>query len=312
MSNKQIKRTIYFYELKYNFLEENGNNKKTTLNLFEYLKSLTLIKDVARYQYFSEKRVFVQLIEENEYLGIIKCKIRAVRKDIFPELMDTLTDDVREIDAKDEEGVVETTHFIVDYSKSNIMIAIEFNQFGAKIQDLVNYLTTIGREGKILKEISAIKLSENNEKSVKERVGYLSELIVKVHKNNVSAVNSIDTNILSGISLANDQFVSEYLTVIQKFDIKDTNERGKIYEFLNSLLVKVVGKKELLTLFEVFKIRAQDLDNDSKVNAFDLLLDFVRKEIYVKKKENYKSIESNDMFSRMELLIKEVNKYEKD
>ena len=54
--------------------------------------------------------------------------------------MNTLTDEARWTETKVEGGIVETSHFLIYFSKKKKKLAIEFNQFRAKVADFINYI----------------------------------------------------------------------------------------------------------------------------------------------------------------------------
>ena len=133
----KVKRVINYYQLDFRFID-----KYTFQDLFNTITVLGKTRAKIRYQRFGDKFVFIQGIQnENKFL---KAKMRCVRKDLLPELMNTNTDETKGIDAKEEEGLVETTHFIIDYRRDKIILGIEYNHYGSKITDLVNYIQRIG------------------------------------------------------------------------------------------------------------------------------------------------------------------------
>lgn len=151
---ERIKRTIHYYDLEFQFLDDfHSEDGDQFREIFKIIVSLAKTRANIRYQIFGEKSIFIQDIKFEPDSKIITGKLRCVRKDILPELMNTKTDEARGIDAKDEEGLVETTHFLIDYSKKRKKLAIEFNQFGAKIVDFINYIQNIGINKNAIKSV---------------------------------------------------------------------------------------------------------------------------------------------------------------
>ena len=115
---EKVKRTIYFHTLDFEFTEQFKEKYDDPFQeIFRIIIKLANTKAFIRYQEFGEKSIFIQEVKFEPANNVITGKLRCVRKDILPELMNTTTDEARGIEAKEEEGLVETTHFVIDYSK---------------------------------------------------------------------------------------------------------------------------------------------------------------------------------------------------
>jgi len=72
--------------------------------------------------------------------------------------MNIQTDETRGIEAQEEEGLVETTHFIIDYSGEQKKLAIEYNMFGARMGDFVKYIQNIGINKQALSNVGFLPI----------------------------------------------------------------------------------------------------------------------------------------------------------
>src|SRR5690606_3869806 len=137
----KIDRIIYYYDLDFVFQDEILDGVKDPVeNLINTIRDIVKSKAKIRYQHFGEKYIYVHDLLYRQTHHLYTGKIRCVRQDLLPEIMNTKTDVIKGIEAAEEEGIVETTHFILKANKINesyrVLLALEFNQFGAKVQDM--------------------------------------------------------------------------------------------------------------------------------------------------------------------------------
>jgi hypothetical protein len=293
-TNKIIKvdRTVNFYELNFDFLGTNSFS-----DFFEIITKLAKSRAKIRYQRFGDKFVFIQGIQnENQFLV---AKMRCVRKDLLPELMNTNTDETKGIEAKEEEGVVETTHFIIDYRKQKTILALEYNHQGSKITDLVHYIQRIGVHKNLLKKVGFNLIVKDDLQKLTEKLNRFSEFTVKVHKDNVPKIKKMDKRIWGALKAAQDNFDSDFATLILKYNYKQRSETPFITEsFVN--LVKHLGKNNKdKYLFNTLSLKAEDAERNNLLGNFDLLLEKVHSKIKVERKPKYKTLISEDMFEKM-------------
>jgi len=293
----KVRRVVNYYQLDFRFIE--GYNFQ---DLFNTITTLAKTRAKIRYQRFGDKFVFIQGIEnEGKFL---KAKMRCIRKDLLPELMNTTTDETKGIDAKEEEGLVETTHFIIDYRKNKIILALEYNHYGSKITDLVNYIQRIGISKKLLNNIGFKPIVQDDLKKLKERINRFSEFIVKVHKDNVSKIRKMDKKIWQALETSIDNFNSDYATIILKFDYKQRTETPQIEQSVFNLINYFIKNRKEKYIFNKLSMRAEDEKQNNLLESFDLLIEKVNSEIKVQRKPKYRTLISEDMFEKM---IKELN-----
>ncbi|MFT7546035.1 MAG: hypothetical protein ACI8YO_002826, partial [Gammaproteobacteria bacterium] len=169
---KKIERTVHFYQLEFKFHKDfNPEDGDRYAEMFAMLIQLAKSRAKIRYQQFGERAIFIHGVKVDSDNSLILGKLRCVRKDLLPEIMNTNTDVARGIDAKEEEGLLETTHFIIDYSKiSRPVLSLEHNQFGAKIGDFVLYLKNIGQSKKALDEVGYAPVVRDELSKLKDRI----------------------------------------------------------------------------------------------------------------------------------------------
>lgn len=299
---ERIKRTINYYDLEFDFLEDfTASDGDKFREIFMIIVSLAKTRANIRYQIFGEKSIFIQDIKFEPDNKVITGKLRCIRKDILPELMNTSTDEARGIDAEDEEGLVETTHFVIDYSKNRKKLAIEFNQFGARIGDFVSYIQNIGINKMALKSVGFTPIVKDELSKLQQRINRCSEFIVKVHKDNIEEIKNLDEQIYSALKASIDHFKSDYATLILKFDYRERESTDEINKSIFNIIRKLIKDKSKTELFNHLSVKAEDEEKNNLLANFDLLIDKVKSEVYVEKRKRYRTVVSADIFERMKL-----------
>jgi hypothetical protein len=306
---EKIKRSIHYYNLQFDFLDDfnpiDGNQFR---EIFKIISDLAKTRANIRYQVFGEKAIFIQDVKFEPANKVILGKLRCIRKDILPEIMNTKTDETKGIEAKDEEGLVETTHFVIDFSKKQKKLAIEFNQFGAKIGDFIHYIQNIGINKSALKTVGFTPIVKDELSGLKERINRCSEFVVKVHKDNIEKIKSLDNNIYTALKASIDHFKSDYATLILKFDYREKQATPEINKSIFNIVRKLVKDKTKTELFNHLSVRAEDTEKNNILENFDLLIDKVKSEINVEKKKRYRTVVSADIYEKMksELIKKHI------
>lgn len=300
----QVEKTVHYYRLDFKFFDDfKPVDKDKFREVFMIIVSLSKTKAPMRYQRFGEKSIFIQDIkfvpENKQIFG----KLRCIRTDLLPEIMNTKTDEARGIEALEEEGLVETTHFILDYSKKAKKLAIEYNQFGAKITDFVQYIQIIGLNEKAIKTLGYTPIVKNELSQYARRINRTSRFIVKIHKDNIEKIKNMDTKVYTAAKAAVDQFESEYALIDLKFDYRKRSETQKVNSSIANLIKKLVAKPEKTEFFNTLTVKAEDEDQNNRLEIFDLLVDKVKSNIKVEKQPRYRTIISTDMFEKIQAEI---------
>lgn len=307
--NEKIKRIIHYYELKFDFLAEfKPDDGDQFREIFRIIISLAKTRANIRYQEFGEKSIFIQDVKIEPANKLVIGKLRCVRSDILPEIMNKNTDEARGIEAKEEEGLVETTHFIIDFSKKTKKLAIEFNQFGAKVTDFVHYLQNIGINKNALKTVGFTPIVKDELSKLQDRIRRCSEFVVKVHKDNIEEIKALDGKIYSALQASMEHFHSDYATLILKFNYRERKETKEINSSIFNIVRKLVKDKSKTELFNTLSVKAEDTDKNELLENFDLLVDKVKSEISVEKKKRYRTVVSIDIFEKIksELIKKKI------
>ena len=143
---------------------------------------------------------------------------------------------------------------------------------------------------------------------IKERINRCSEFSVKVHKDNIDQVVSMDKPLLSGIQEFIDYYNCDYATLNLKFDYRSRQSTKQMNNSIFKLIRKLIKNKEKVELFNHLSIRAEDKDNNYRLETFDLLVDKVKSEIKVERKKRHRTIISKDIFLKMEseMILKRI------
>ena len=306
--SKKIERTINFYELEFKFNKDfNPTNNNKHAEMFVILIQLAKSRAKIRYQQFGERAIFIQGVKVDKNNNLIDGKLRCIRKDLLPELMNTDTDESRGIEAKEAEGLLETTHFVIDYSKENSpLLSIEYNQFGAKIGDLVLYLKNIGISKDALEEIGYLPIVKDELSKLQSRIKRCSEFKVKVHKDNVKEIEKMDNRLYSALKSSTDHFKSDYATLILKFDYRQREFTDSMNNSLNNIIRNIISDKKKTELFNILSVKAEDRDNNNLLQTFDLLIDKVKSKIKVEKKKRYRTVVSEDILEKMKIEMSKI------
>lgn len=296
-----IEKTIHYYILNFNFEKSfQPSDRDHFRGLFEIVVSLAKTKAAIRYQRFGEKSIFIQDVKFQPSLKLISGKLRSVRSDLLPEIMNTKTDVARGIEALAEEGLLETTHFIIDYSKKDKKLALEFNQFGAKINDFVAYIQNIGLKKKAILSVGYAPLIKNELSQYINRINRTSEFIVKIHKDNIEKIKDVDTGIYTAAKASLDQFGSDYAMLDLKFDYRKKTATKKVNQSIFNAIRNLIKKPQNADLFNILSVKAEDESKNNRLEIFDLLVDKVKSKVKVQKQPRYRTIISADMFEKMQ------------
>lgn len=294
------KRTIHYYEL-----ELSPFPAKTVdiliYEIFRHIIELNTHKARERFikgpGYLSCTREVLFRTNEN----IIQGKLLRIRMDSFPELIDVAEDIVKDIVKGEDDGVVESTHFMIKYTKKAVTIAMEFNQFGAKINELKWYVDFYLRRLELDCVLLYKSIVQDDIETFFRRINRCSSLMMKVHKDNVKRVQQVSPELFSAANAALEVGESEYVELFIKFDYQkrtDTPEiTGKVKTWLNFFN----RNKELSkSIFDDFTVKAEDTDKNYRLEYFDFISDKVKSYVNVQLRPQSRSIVSLDMFEKIE------------
>ncbi|MGB1206242.1 MAG: hypothetical protein ACPG5B_11380 [Chitinophagales bacterium] len=307
-------RTIHFYELEiiqkkdeitfYGTIQEYINN-----NIKEAIK---LNKNNRKERFCSGYGGKICLIDL-EYLSnqpIIAGILLRIRMDVFPELMDTSNNEIKDIEAKDSEGVIEKTHFLLDYSSSrkHPILAIEYNQYGSKSQDFYKYLQHIDNyrtndKGYKLKGMNILKDTLD---VYQKRIGRCASFTAKVFNVNIRNLNKIDSGLQDAFNVSHQYGNSKYVKIFLKFDYKKQAKNSLIRQKIEKIINAFKKDESNIKCFDELEVKAEDNENDKLLEVFDLIAERIKSKVEVQKSKRNRSIISSDMFSQ---LLKELKKH---
>ena len=301
MNKELISRTINYYKFDFDYTSSENNKGDLFVEFFNELKAAKTIKELMLDQYFEDRRLFLQDIEIVENKKLIKAKFRSLRNDIFPELFNSISENITEIsDDLADKSIVETTHIVFDYSDSdNISLAIEFNKVGPKTKELLYYLQHFGQVKSKIITVKWLPIIKNNLAKIKDEMGGISELIVKVEKGNLDDIKKVDDGVYEALKKSVDNLDCEVAEISLKFDYKIQNPDSKVVKVVNKVIELFQEDKVKSSFFNVFKIRAENHLQNNNLDIFDLLLDKAKSKIKVEKNGNHKTVISSDIFEKM-------------
>src|SRR5690554_7387425 len=114
---KTVKRTINYFEITIDLNEDKDLND--FIEVFTKIRNLSVNKSPERFVKNNDKQLYLNGISIDEKLERVSGKLLNIRMENFPELMNTIDDVVRDIEAEEAEGIIETSHFILSRSEEH-------------------------------------------------------------------------------------------------------------------------------------------------------------------------------------------------
>lgn len=297
MATKKVKRTINYFNIVPLF--NDGQQLSDFIDLFSEINNLSNTKDKDRFVINKEKRLYITNLSFNENQKRISGKVLNIRMDSFPELMNTSDDKIRYIEATDDEGIIETAHFILSYLNDSLVLSFEFNQFGPRISDFIYYLESISYRFNVLAKIEYQPFVRDELDSYKKRINRVSSVIAKVHKDDVKRINEFDSELFDAFETAERISDAEYVTLQLNYDYRQLSDTPKIKDKIFNIIDSVRRDKSLLNVFSSLKVKAEDEQTANRIKDFDLLNIWVKSRINVEKKEKSRVIISSDILLKM-------------
>lgn len=294
-----ITRKIHYYDLHFKF-DNGGDAQENFRNLFSTITIQSQQRDPERYINLGNKSLFINDIKFHPDKKQIRGILRLVRKDALPLLMDTSTDETTDLNLLETQGLVENTHFLVDYAKKVKKLVLEHNQFGAKLSDLCFYLEDIGRKKCDLVTLTPMYITNDNVQDTLAKANLISEFVIKVHKSHIGQVANSDRELATVLENIQNVSDSDYATLTLKYDVQQRTETTQGNKLMQKLIKAFTNNEKNKNAFNILQIRAQNGDNYNRLETFDLLVDKLSSHIRVERKVNYRSILSEDMFAKME------------
>lgn len=298
LTEQTSKRVIHFFNIAFQF-KDMRDELESFKHLFNQITYLSDSKDKRRYQPIAGKLVFVQDVRFIKGEKLIRGKIRAVRTDEVPELLDMETDKTREIDRAEKEGIVETTHFVISFRNPMKKIAVEYHTSGAKAHELKSYLLLIGGIADLESIYMERIVNRNVLEEVERRMGRIGSIHMRVPTDNIGQLNKVDKQIASMIQVAKEYADTDAITLDLMFNAKRRQQTDQAKDILRTL-TKNLKKNELASdAFESLTVRMEDTEHNNTMEIFDLLADKAKTRITVNKKPNGSGLDSEDTFQKI-------------
>lgn len=301
-------RNLYFYELLFNPYKQYVGVEHYYLTCLRNVNTLVNNKDKSRYLKRANDTLFfgqLDFIPDKRY---IKGKLFKVRNDVFPQFINMSNEDISDLEANAEQGILETTHFLIDYrNKSKAQLLLEYNHYGARITEFANYLAYLGRLTKTLKKVDVKILVRDRLESIATRVNKVSKFTVKIHRDNIARIQQTDEGMASALFHAQNYSKADYVELELKFDYKVKTDTPTIKDSLMKWVRKFITSPEEGEYFDRFVVEAEDEENNNKLESFDLLLDKESSRVTAEKKNNSRIIESDSFFPK--IIIEYERKY---
>lgn len=291
------KRTINYFELNPVLLPEKTLNDFT--DVFDSIIQISKTKSADRFVLNNDKQLYLTEIKVDSINKRVSGKLLYIRMDSFPELMNTSDDKIRDIEAHEDEGIIETSHFILSFSKKPLILSLEFNQYGPRVSALTFYLEHFLLKSGVACKIDFNPLVRDDLPSYKQRINRISLVLAKVHKDNVKRINEFDVELFDAIATASNLSETEYVTLQLKYDYRQVTDTPRIKAKVMNIISNLIANKDLHSVFSRLIVKAEDESYNNKLREFDLLNIWIKSEVIVQKKPKSKVIVSIDIFDSM-------------
>lgn len=299
MAITKVKRTINYFQIDPFLFEDKDYHD--FIDVFQEINRLSTTKDTDRFVSHNDKNLYITGLSFNENQKRISGKLLNIRMDSFPELMKTSDDKIRDIEADDDEGIIETSHFILSYLNEKLILSFEYNQYGPRISDYVCYLENISMRLSVLTKIQYIPLVRDELSMYKNRMNRVSSVIARVHKDNIKRINEFDEELFDAFATTEKLSDAEYVTLQLNYDYRQLSDTPKIKNKVMHIIDTLVKDKKLLNVFSKLKVKAEDENLNNKLKEFDLLNIWVKSRIYVERKEKSRVIITSDILLKMNM-----------
>nr|GFA63109.1 hypothetical protein [Tanacetum cinerariifolium] len=182
------------------------------------------------------------------------------------------TDEARGIDMAEDEGIVETTHFVIDYKKNRRRIAVEYNVAGAKAHELAQYLEHVGISAGLLVVMLKPILTEDSLRDFQRRVDALKSLEICVPTDSIGQIQKYSPGLATSMAASKDFFNCSKLVFRPDFDLSSQNQTNSAMEFVKTIIQEwtrfIIAA---LTIIVTFKANITAKKLEESVNGMELL-----------------------------------------
>lgn len=291
-------RTINYFEVEYVL-----NDKKTLddyFSIFDLIIDRNNRKDKSRILKNGAKTLNLFVSKFDSTKKTVFGKIVDIRMDDFPELINTSDDKVRDIEADIDEGILESSHFILSLKGDRLILSLEHNQYGPRISDFYFIANHYLQINDVVKSQTINPLTNDHKIDYAKRIDRVSYLIAKVHKDNISRLEKVDKGIFSALETASQVAESEYVTLKYNVGRKQIEPSSKLRQLILKITKYFSDNPNSNLDFDTLQIRAVDNENEMKMRDFDLLNIWIKSHVRVEKKPKSRVVLTSDIHSKMD------------
>jgi len=206
--------------------------------------------------------------------------------------------------------IAEETHFYIDYSNNNVIICVEYNNYGPRIKDIEYYLRSIARYKLKLSKSTEVIIFMNNsiDKTLKNLKNVLN-LDIKLQPKNITQMDKdIVGQYFTGMNTIGNNLKPKFLKLEamyqapgQKVMSKELNKEAN--SMVTMMLKRFKTQPINIDLFDNFVVRYEDEVGEEAVfnllNQKKELVKYVDLSKIKKKREFYELIENDfDEFTK--------------
>lgn len=291
-------RTINYFEVEYVL-----NDKKSLddyFAIFDIITDRNNRKDKSRLLKNGSKTLNLFVTKFDSAKKIVFGKIVDIRMDAFPELIKTSDDNVRDIEADVDEGILESSHFILSVKGSRLILSLEHNQYGPRISDFYFVANHYLQVNAVVKSQTINPLTNDHKIDYAKRIDRVSYLIAKVHKDNIARLEKVDKGIFSALETAQEVAESEYVTLKYSVGRKQIKASSQLRKLILKITNYFSDNTNSNLDFDTLQIRAIDNENEMKMRDFDLLNIWIKSYVRVEKKPKSRVVLTSDIHSKMD------------
>lgn len=290
-------RTINYFEIEYQL-----NDKKSIrdyFSIFDLISERNQKKDKSRILKNGNKSLNLFVTNSDADKKMAFGKIVDIRMDAFPELIKTSDDKVRDIEVDEDEGILESSHFVLSVKGDRLILSLEHNQYGPRISDFYYIANHYLFSNEILKSHTIHPLTNDTKIEYADRIDRVSYLIAKVHKDNIKRIENVDKGLFSAMATASEVAETEYVSLKYNVGKKQIEASSKLRALILKITTYFSNNDNSNLDFDTLQIRAIDTENEMKMKDFDLLNIWIKSHILVEKKPKSRVVLTTDIHEKM-------------
>lgn len=276
-----VNRRIYFYRL---FLKKDEKEVKPN-SIFSYINSLPFT-DEGRYLPLGDGNSRSMYVRNTDLP--LKAIIGNKRLTGLPSM--DLNGDISPLPIPKKAGLYEPMHFMI-FPKN--VIGFEYNFYGPRINSLSTYIPNKAPD--LVDKVELIPLLRTNITELLSKMGEIKMFQLAVHRNMGEHLKIIGDNVFDAFESLKKSDYSEVIEIVLRSE--RYSRKGIKLPFKERLANFLAKAKDNV---DVARIRAENLDNENKIEPFDLLEQFMISNRKIELiDEDHRSVDSESMFSNI-------------